>query len=179
MSLRRFATFLVFASEVCAEPSSPASASESVVVATQQRALPPLPCLPNNLDDLDRQELKQFLVQHHASWLRTANQLVSFPEPATQHRPQNQTLKVWRKAQRRRGNYWKAKASKEKKQLTDKYNQLVLESSVYVQSKRRKSTAVGRRMTVFSGRVFQNKSCDNDNAQLFWSHVCTTGIPLI
>ena len=177
MFLRMFNTFLVLASEVCAEPSSPASASESVIVAPQQRGLPPLPCLPNNLDDLDRQELKQVLLQHHASWLRTANQLVSSQEPATRHPAQKQMLKTWRKAQRRRGNYWKAKANRDKKQLSEKLNQVVLENAVYVQSKRRKSTAVGRRMTVFSGRVVQNKSCGNP--QFVSIHVCTPGIHLI
>lgn len=97
--------------------------------------------------------MKQLLVHHHAAWLRAANQIVA-TESSRPNAPGKAVMKKFRKAARRRGNYWKSKAQKDKKELTDKYNQLVLETSVYVQSKRRKSTATRRRMTLFGGPGF-------------------------
>lgn len=147
MLLEFLGLVITFAREVCveAEAESPASASSSVA-----HGRPALPCLPANLDDLDRNELKQLLVHHHAAWLRTANQITATASNVP-NASNKAVLKKIRKAQRRKANYWKSKAQKDKKELTERYNQLVLESSVYVQSKRRKSNATRRRMTLFGG----------------------------
>lgn len=112
-----------------------------------------VPQLPSGLEDMSRDELKKLLINHHAEWMRAANQLVASPSEEVQ-KATKLKMKKFRKLQRKRGNYWKKKAKSQKKKLTEQMDRLVAETNPYMQSKRRKSTSFRMRLSTFGGLLF-------------------------
>lgn len=126
---------------VPAQPTSSGSDFRSSVVAR--------PSLPQNLDDMDRKELKQLIVNLHAQWMRTTDQIAAHASTADR-----MLLKKVRKAQTKKTNYWKKKAKRQKEESDAKYNQLVYETDVYVNAKRRRKSSFRKKLSRFGGSPF-------------------------
>lgn len=122
-----------------------------------------LPHLPNNLQDMTAAQLRKFIVTHQQTWL----QLVASSDdghPFNGVRPKKQLAGRQRARQVR---YWKAKALKQKAKSDQQIAALKQDASLYVESKRRKSTSFRRKLTTFGGykvalaRNISSSSCSS------------------
>ena len=136
------------------EASSPVGSQHSLVSVSAGSSA--YPALPPNLDDMDRKELKRTLLENHSAWLLTANQIAIDAKVSAEQLVKKNRQRV-KKTAMKRTTYWKTKARKQKTEFEQKYNTLVYETDVYINSKRRKKNAHFKKMSAFGGQGLEKQ----------------------
>ena len=152
-----------------ASPSSQADASHSALVladsseyqvsamvaidgdVVKPEARANFPRLPPDLNDMTASQLRKFILMHQANWMRVADRLVAQGPYAMQQAQSTVVVANAKRCQQRKVRYWKGKAAKMKREADKKIQTLVKQNQMYISSKRRKKSAVGRRLTTFGG----------------------------
>ena len=147
------------------------SQSSAMVVIDDDVAKPEaranLPQLPPDLNDMTASQLRKFIFMHQANWMRAADQLVAQGPYARQQAQSTVVAANAKRCQQRKVRYWKGKAAKVKRKAEKQIQKLVEQNQMYISSKRRKKSAVGRRLTTFGGyrlalaRNIGHSSCDS------------------